>query len=198
MTETPRAAAVSPSPFLITKEYRRFAEFCDVCRRDRYIGLCYGPPGVGKSLSARHYAPWDLVETVRPRWYRADQVVPAAIAHCRTVFYTPPVANTPRGIVQTVRDLRLQLSAVVEDALRNTSPPEADQDTEMEECPDCTTLLIVDEADRLKIAGLEQLRDLYDHGTFGVILMGMPGLENASPSTRNSTPAWASPMRFGR
>jgi hypothetical protein len=27
-----------PSDFIVTKEYRRFAEFCDACREARYMG----------------------------------------------------------------------------------------------------------------------------------------------------------------
>src|SRR5215472_5636974 len=42
---------------------------------------------------------------------------------------------------------------------------------------DPTKLIIIDEADRLRIASLEQVRAIFDAGEIGVILIGMPGLE---------------------
>jgi hypothetical protein len=42
---------------------------------------------------------------------------------------------------------------------------------------DPTTLIVIDEADRLRMASLEQVRAIFDAGEIGVILIGMPGLE---------------------
>src|SRR5205085_326576 len=41
---------------------------------------------------------------------------------------------------------------------------------------DPTTLILVDEADRLRMAGLEQMRSIFDQGGIGLLLIGMPGL----------------------
>lgn len=154
------------APFLITKEYRRFAEFCDACRQHRYIGLCYGSPGVGKTLSAWHYARWNQVDAIKP-WER-DVQIPQELEDCRTVVYTPPVVNSPRRISTDLQRNRSFLSQVVDQARWGPKHHFAG---------DCTELVIVDEADRLKMAGLEELRDIYDQDSIGLILVGMPGIE---------------------
>src|SRR5205823_1734733 len=150
----------------------RFAEFCDACRRYRYIGLCYGPAGVGKTLSARHYTQCDLIETYFPeRFYDAYRLTyiehviaeivatnaspwPAELRSCRSILYTPSVTNTPKRVEQEVRALRLALSYLVDATLKE---PSQEQESWQELVPlptvtDPTELLIVDETDRLKTA----------------------------------------------
>ena len=84
-------------PFIATKEHRRFVEFANAVRKHRYIGLCYGPAGVGKTLSARRYAHWDDVEPFLDEWPRedkSDSEAACSLARARSIFYTPSVSET--------------------------------------------------------------------------------------------------------
>jgi DNA transposition AAA+ family ATPase len=170
MTAPTTAAA---GEFLITKEYRRFAEFCDAVRREHYIGLCYGPPGVGKTLAARHYAHWTALE--HADWLDPTTLPPPSlVAACRTVVYTAPVSATPSRLEREVQALFGHLTTLVEQAEAHTR---GEDYTSRFGQRHRTELLIVDEADRLKLLGLEQLRDCYDRDGLELVLIGMPGLE---------------------
>ncbi len=170
MSEHPLPATTN---FVVTKEYRRFAEFCDACRRYRYIGLCYGPLGVGKTLSARHYAQWDLFETQLP--FGMEIAPPPELIPLRTAFYTPSVNTSPGRIEKDVAELCHHVLVMTEAALQLQQGN--DDWTLPYPRPNRVELLIVDEADRLKPVGLEQMRDIYDRGGMGLVLIGMPGIE---------------------
>jgi DNA transposition AAA+ family ATPase len=42
---------------------------------------------------------------------------------------------------------------------------------------DPTEFILVDEADRLRTASLEEMRAIFDGGRIGLVLIGMPGIE---------------------
>jgi DNA transposition AAA+ family ATPase len=154
---------------MVTREYLRYAEFCDACRDNRYIGLCYGVPGVGKTVSARHYSHWGEFETlVGPPPHRVSGMPRRESGPWRTVLYTPGVTYTPRIIE---RDIDAIWRAVFGLATQ------LHESSEQRPRPEPPALVIVDEADRLKTAGLEQLRDMYDRRRIGLVLIGMPGLQ---------------------
>jgi DNA transposition AAA+ family ATPase len=199
-------------PFLVTSEYRRFAEFCDACRQYRYIGLCHGPPGVGKSLSARRYAAWDRFETLSSVW-QADDDALAAFEGADTVVYTPEIVNSPRSVADGVTRLCANVRNIREEPRRRAESAAAKAKAREEEqrqhdimlkmdwfsplpaqgdeppaLPQFSApvrqpplapvrLVLVDEADRLKVMSLEQLRDLFDRSDAALVLIGMPGIE---------------------
>lgn len=184
-------------------------EFCEACRRYKYIGLCYGPSGVGKTLSARIYSRWDKVRQ-SDRWTSGPTEVPLL----DTVFYTPAVINGPGNIAADIRHARDTLKDLARRPLRMEKEQKLESirrrdeehqstllwkdDWLSEPLPelhptygevakeyvikdvqlrDPTTLIVIDEADRLRMASLEQVRAIFDDQEIGLVLIGMPGLE---------------------
>lgn len=160
--------------FQITHELRRLAEFADAVRSHRYIGLCWGPPGVGKTLSARHYAGTDEWEQWESIFTDDLGPVPQGVLASRTAVFTPTVAATTRQIDQGLPRTCQQISFAVDFAEHGTVDPFVHTESRSS---GRTELLIIDEADRLKTTGLEQVRDYFDHHHMGVILIGTPGIE---------------------
>jgi len=139
----------------------------------RYIGVCYGAPGLGKTLSARTYASADDWERWDNERYEKDTVLPDSLLASRTLLYTPEVHVTGRRMHL---EIALRVSALGSDIDRALDPTCHPSWNELN--TDCSTeLVIVDEADRLKTAGLEQLRDFFDRRDLGLILIGMPGFD---------------------
>ena len=157
--------------FVETKAHARFIEFAQACVENRYIGVCHGRPGVGKTRSAREFAKWpgsfhfNINSEMTPDLERD-------VTKCQAIFVTARVANTPKTVeVQLSTAMfwfghaRMRVSGSFEESfmLQNASK--------------AVPLVIVDEADRLSLKSFEHLRHIYDECGMGLILLGMPGIE---------------------
>jgi hypothetical protein len=173
------------------------------------ISLCYGPSGVGKTLSARTYSRWNKVRQ-SDRWTSGPTENPLL----DTVFYTPAVINAPGNIAADVRHARDTLKDLARRPLRMEKEERLESicrrdeqhaekvlhtyDWLRERIPklrptygqvareygekewgvgDPTSLIVIDEADRLPMASLEQVRTIFDAQEIGLVLIGMPGLK---------------------
>lgn len=171
---TGAAAGEREGRFIATKEHRRFTEFADAVRRHRYIGLCCGPAGVGKTHSARRYARWDIAEPLLLGWGErapSDAKVYAALAQSRSVFYTPAVGSPFRVLRDEIARLMMRADICINEHVHREETVRKGAMTDPAE------LLILDEAERLSTLALEHVRDVFDRNGLGVILIGMPGLE---------------------
>ena len=173
-TSSPRSRRAGT--FIATKEHRRFVEFADAVRRESYIGLCFGPAGVGKTLSARRYAHWDTAETLLELWgprQDSDAAVYASLARSRAAFYTPTTTSTPRQLHTDLDALFRRVESCIEQHVRR------DEKVLQGAIPRYVDLLVVDEADRLSPPALEHLRDRFDRRALGLLLIGMPGIDKS-------------------
>lgn len=172
---TARSRGRCTGPFIATKEHRRFTEFANAIRTHRTIGLCFGPAGVGKTLSARRHANWDLAEPLLQTWgprEPSDETVYAALARSRTVFHTPTVGGTLRELR---KDLDL-LTSRVDICIKQHGSPTSDGKCFVSR-DSLVELIIIDEAERLSTSAVEHLRDVFDRTNIGLMLIGMPGID---------------------
>ena len=78
----------------------------------RYIGLCFGALGIGKTLSAAKYSRRDEISGLSP-W-----TVVSIDPPLDTVLYTPPVVNTPCRVDTDLRQARETLFGISARPLR--------------------------------------------------------------------------------
>lgn len=162
--------------FICTKQYRQFEEFCKACHRDRYIGLCYGPAGAGKTESAKRYTKWHQIEKHRnsiTKRLNTSIARKIPMGKLNSIVYTPSVLNPPRDLIGDIKSAQREFSLLKERYIYGDEIP----DHAREENKNFAELVIIDEAERLKPQALELLRELYDEGKVNIIFIGMPGIE---------------------
>jgi len=157
--------------FVNTRQHERFVEFCEACRLNRYLGICTGRSGVGKTSSAYMYSNWHaFAPLLEP--HRQNNP-PEKFYDCRTAIYTPDVACTLKRVESGIARLRNRFDTLVQDSCFWY---QRDQWSESQRLR-FLELLIIDESHRLSLKCLEFIRDWSLKHSIGVVFLGRPGFE---------------------
>lgn len=157
------------SSFQQTKPYQNFVEFCETCRRFRYVGICYGPPGVGKSIAARLYADWDAIEPLLTRTGVRMPVDGTKRPYPRVGLYTPGRTAKSKQIENDVMLLMWSLQNLGKISFSEHLETSVDGGMVIAERLE---LLIIDNVHRLDPVCMDVVQDLYDRYRIGVVLLG--------------------------
>ena len=181
----------SNDEFLVTKEHKRFVEFCNACYEYEYIGICHGYPGIGKTMSATKYSRQDEISEIKIIGGSAEDNlhVPSDLADVKSTLFTPIPGKTVTSNFNLLSTNIRRTNRVIISAREKINPivnPPNCPLFEIRESAEiihpqneCCEIIIVDEAERLTYAGVEMVRDFYDRDQTvkAIIFIGMPGLE---------------------
>src|SRR5699024_9461680 len=162
--------------FVETKQYRRFEEFCDNCAKYKYMGVCYGNRGVGKTFYAQYYANWDYVNPIITNYKKADDkgsnVHDNRLLNCKYIFYTAPRVR-PQRIYKELINLanKLKLGKIEYRSIKRKEKINGlEEHVRLQPSNYEINLIIIDEVDRINYKTLEIIRDIYDQLDIGVVL----------------------------
>jgi DNA transposition AAA+ family ATPase len=158
--------------FIDTRQHQRFVEFCYACRVGRFIGVCTGRSGVGKTRSAQTLANWEIIAPLIKE-PRHRNVPPPNLEECCTAIYTPDVSCTVKRVESALALLRNRFDTLVQESICWHNPHEWYENQQWR----YLELLIVDKAQRLSQKCLDTVCDFSEKHKLGIVLMGMPGFD---------------------
>ena len=153
--------------FVDTKAYQFFVDLCEFCRAARVVGVCSGATGVGKTQAARRVCQWDIIEPRLPR----HGVSQSGLTPCELM---PPATISPKRLEQDIALLRWEVQSLCD---AGSSEQAMALPLSGFIRPDQLELLIIDEVNRLDSDELEVLRDVFERGQMGMVLIGRPGID---------------------
>jgi len=165
----------SNSPFFLESvSHFNLVELATVCRDDKKIGLCFGKPGIGKTLSAKRFCNWQTIEA-NLAVKNGTPLDPASMILCDSVYYLPSVTVSAARLKNELTVLKNRFEDAFLKAVNWLKPQEWPSELSKQHLK----LVIVDEAFRLKYQALEQLRDIQEEWDVGLLLIADAGFERS-------------------